>query len=210
MFKLQQTSLEHLDNIAACHMLCFPYSLGTKLGRRYTKKSLEWFLANDNRFLFHVKCGNKIVGYCGGFKASYLGDGSTSGMMQYAMREAFYAVIKKPYLLFHKDLVKRYHLISKNILRKIFKYTKTNTTATAVNNSKIGLVVIGVHPEYRGKGCFELLMRQFEEECRKRNATNITLSVKSTNARAIAAYKKMGWQIMPAANKDIDMFKMLG
>jgi ribosomal protein S18 acetylase RimI-like enzyme len=53
-------------------------------------------------------------------------------------------------------------------------------------------------------------MKNFEEESKKRGAAKITLSVKSSNARAIAAYKKSGWQISSQTKKDIDMFKMIG
>jgi len=67
--------------------------------------------------------------------------------------------------------------------------------------------VIAVHPDYRGKGVFELLMKNFEEESKKRGAGKITLSVKASNARAIAAYRKSGWQIASQTKKDIDILK---
>jgi len=152
-----------------------------------------------------------VIGYCGGFKSTFPGDGSTSGMLQYAMKEAIMAIIKKPHLIFHQELRRRYPLIAKNIFRKIFRNKRIEMTAIdhVTPNSKIGLVVIGVHPDYRGKGVFELLMKNFEEESKKRGAEEITLSVKSSNARAIAAYKKSGWQIASQTKKDIDMFKII-
>ena len=74
---------------------------------------------------------------------------------------------------------------------------------------RIGLVVIGVQPAYRGKGCFELLMKHFEETCKQRNASKMLLSVKSTNSRAIAAYKKAGWQAGSATPKAFEMYKYI-
>jgi len=210
MYKLCQTLHSHLKDMASCHKTCFNDSLSSKLGKKYIKKSLEWFLVNENRFLFHIECNNKIIGYCGGFRSLYIGDGSTSGMLQYAMPEAIKGIIRKPYLLFHPELIKRYPLIFKNIRRRIFK-TKKNIPVTHhnCNESKIGLVVIGVLPEYRGKGCFELLMQQFEEECKKRNADKMILSVKAANARALAAYKKAGWETSSRTKNGVEMFKMV-
>jgi len=200
----------HLKRISECHKICFENSFAVKAGDKYIEKILEWFLEDENRFLFHVECNNKIIGYCGGFCSLYSGDGSTSGMLQYAMPEAIKGVIRKPYLLFHPELIKRYPLIFKNIRRKILKSKKNIPVAHHnFNESKIGLVVIGVHPEYRGKGCFELLMQQFEEECKKRNADKMILSVKAANTRAVAAYRKVGWEIASQSKKGVEMFKIV-
>jgi len=174
-------------------------------------KSLEWFFEDENnRFLFHIEYNRKIVGYCGGFQSLREGDGSTSGMLQYAMPEAIKGIIRKPYLLFHFELIRRYPLIFKNVKRRIFKNQKNVPVSNDnFNVPKIGLVVIGVLPEYRGKGCFELLMQQFEEECKKRNVEKMILSVKASNARAMGAYLKAGWQIACQTKKGVEMFKMV-
>lgn len=211
MYKLCPTLPEHLGELALCHQLCFGDSLSSKLGLQYVQKSLEWFLESENRFLFHVECNNKIIGYCGGFRSSYVGDGSTSGILQYAMGEAVKGVVRKPHLLFHPELMKRYPLIFKNISRRIFrrKTIVSSKNNNGLNGSKIGLVVIGVLPEYRGRGCFELLMKQFEEECKKRNAEKMILSVKAANRRAVAAYKKAGWKIASETKKGVEMFKTI-
>lgn len=209
MLQVLATSHQQLPEVAICHMDSFPDSFGTKLGTVYTQKSLEWFLAGANRFLFHVTDGDKVIGYCGGFQSTGIGDGSTSGMMQYAMKEAAIGMLKKPWLFFHKDVIRFYPLIIKNIGRKITGSQQTPLIGSVAKKSvnSIGLVVIGVHPAYRGKGCFELLMFQFEKECRQRNAAMMTLSVKSSNLRAIGAYKKAGWLIATAKDAAIEMYK---
>lgn len=211
MFRLIPSTPLDLEKISECHKRCFANSFSTRAGNAYIKKTLEWFLVAENRFLFHIEYSNKVIGYCGGFKSAYRGDGSTSGMLQYAMKEAIRGVIKKPYLLFHPELIKRYPLIFRNLLRKILPAKKINHSAAEQDNSNpaIGLVVIGVHPDYRGKGCFELLMQHFEDECKKRNSLKAALSVKASNTRAIAAYKKAGWQIATQSENGIDMFKTL-
>ncbi|QEC69099.1 GNAT family N-acetyltransferase [Panacibacter ginsenosidivorans] len=209
---LSNTSLHQLPEVARCHLISFPGSFGTKLGYAFAIRSMEWFLAGENRFLFHVTDHDKVIGYCGGFQSKGIGDGSTSGMMQYAMKEAAMGMLKKPWLFFHKDVIRFYPLILKNISRKITGIKKNpviHPVATNNTPSHIGLVVIGVHPDYRGKGCFELLMQHFEIECIKRHASKMTLSVRTSNARAIAAYKKTGWQTGIQTEVAAEMYKML-
>jgi len=212
MYVSEQTQLFQIKDVVECHRRCFPSSLSTKLGSSYLIKSFEWFLSGENKFLFHITQDSIVVGYCGGFRSSFVGDGSTSGMMQYAMKEAVVGMLKHPLLFFSKEVISFYPLIFRNFFKKfLFKKEKNKklfTTAVG-NEKKIGLVVIGVHPDYRGKGYFELLMHEFENECRKRSAVKSTLSVKSTNGRAIAAYKKAGWEIGAMNAQEIKMFKVL-
>src|SRR5437764_11289424 len=111
MYRLQQTQSSQIRDVAICHQHCFPDSFSSKLGLTYSYKTFEWFLVAENRFLFHIEWQNRVIGYYGGFKSSFPGDGSTSGMLQYAMKEAVQRLIKKPWLLFHPDLIKRYPLI---------------------------------------------------------------------------------------------------
>jgi GNAT superfamily N-acetyltransferase len=211
MYQLKSTSPEQLNSLAICHMASFPDSFGTKLGFKYTKKSLEWFLAGDNRFLFHIVNEDKVIGYCGGFQSTGLGDGSTSGMMQYAMNQAAIGMLKKPWLFFNKDVVKFYPLIIKNIFKKIIEKKRKAIAANKIGNKTnvVGLVVIGVHPAERGKGYFELLMEHFEEICKQRNVSKMILSVKASNTRAIGAYERTGWLTGMQTSKAIEMYKMI-
>lgn len=153
MYKLHKSTIADLAKIAVCHQACFGESLSSKLGNAYAAKSLEWFLVNEHRFLYHVSFENKVVGYCGGFNSQFIGDGSTSGMLQYAMQTGFKAILQKPWLVFHPELLKFYPLIIRNIYKRLFSLKKTTSTEqrNVVFEKKLGLVVIGVHPEHRGK-----------------------------------------------------------
>lgn len=208
MLSLHSTLPEQLDAVTECHRTCFASSFGTKVGYAYSRRSMEWFLAGDNRFLFHVTSHGKVIGYCGGFQSKGIGDGSTSGMMQFAMKEAITGIIKKPWLLFNKEIRPFYPLIFKNIYRKIFaKQIVFQPTPSNNFSNIIGLVVIGVLPAYRGKGCFNLLMQHFAEVCKKRGSYQMRLSVRTSNVRAIAAYKKAGWLIGAQKKETIEMYK---
>lgn len=212
MYQLNNTEHSHLNAVALCQMICFPKSFNTQLGKKYVAKALSWFLQKDNRFLFHVTYNNEIVGFCGGFAPQFYGDGSSSGMLQFAFKEAVMGIAKKPWLLVNKELRNYYPFIGRNIKKKL-GLKKTLAAETKPSNyvfkESVGLVVIGVHPAYRGKGIFEILMKEFEQKALQLNIKNCNLSVRADNARAIAAYTKMGWQIQSQKDNAIIMFKHL-
>ncbi len=215
MYQLQQSSAQELKAIAGCHLQCFPHSFTSKLGIAYATKTFEWFLAGDNRFLFHITDEDEVLGYCGGFISRFEGDGSTSGMLQFAMKQAIAGVLRKPWLLFHRGVWPFYPLIFKNIYRKIFGKKRTGPAAIEPAQApqpfhqRAGLVVIGVHPLHRGKGVFELLMKEFERQASVKGASVLYLSVKKNNGRAIRAYTKAGWSVMNQHPGSLELSKTL-
>lgn len=197
MFKISNTLKQALPDIAQCHKACFPESLATRLGEAYVEKSLDWFLVNHKRFLYHISADDKVIGYCGGFIPSKPGDGSSSGMLQHAFNKAITGIIKNPLLLFHSEVKQHYPFLWRNIKRKITGKAKP---AQPVDKSKpftpyVGLVVIAVHPSYQGKGIAQQLMAEFERRVKEYNQNEQVLSVKKNNARAINVYLKSGWKV---------------
>lgn len=214
MYQVARSSQFDLEKISECNRLCFPNSFSTKLGNAVVIKTFQWFLAGENRFLYHVNCEGDIVGYIGALAPQYTGDGSTSGMMRYAMKQAVVAFAKKPWLIFNKQVLVFYPLILKNIFRIFFnekpKVQPAQFVAVAGIAKRLGLVVIGVHPAFRGKGVFELLMNQFENEAISSGIKLLTLSVKADNLHAINAYKKVGWRIAKEHKGSVEMVKTDG
>lgn len=198
MLKLDYSQPSNLQGIAICQMACFPNSFNTALGASFVAKSLGWFLSQEKRFLFHVLRDGKVVGFCGGFAPQFYGDGSSSGMLQFAFKEAIIGVLKKPWLIFNKELRAYYPFIFRNIKKKLGIRKSIAAKPEPIDFilvPTVGLVVIGVHPNFRGKGIFELLMNEFEQKAKSLNISTCSLSVRSNNNRAIAAYKKMGWEL---------------
>lgn len=211
MYTLHKSLKHDIVKIAECHRACFKNSLSTKLGNAYSTKALLWFLSGSNRFLLHVENEDTIAGYVGGFVSQFPGDGSTSGMLRYAMQEAVWGVCKKPAILFHPQVREMYPLIFKNFYRKFSFNKKRKNTATQYDekDKKAGLVVIGVLPSFRGQGVFEILMSAFEKEVRLLQINQICLSVKKNNPRALHAYQKCGWQIVKEHEDSFEMCKQL-
>lgn len=79
----------------------------------------------------------------------------------------------------------------------------------SISEKKLGLVVIGVHPDWQGKGILQMLMEKFEQEAMQRNVCKITLSVRAKNKRAIAAYQKTGWKTASLNDRELKMYKLI-
>ena len=211
MYPIQNTPSSDLPKLADCQMACFPGSFSTKLGKQYVQKTLAWFLENENRFLFHVRSENNVIGFCGGFTPSKPGDGSSSGMLQFAFSEALKGLIKNPFLLFHKELRSHYPFIWLNIKRKMTGKIKPIDKSSDAKTFKpyVGLVVIGVLPSQQGKGIAQLLMREFEKRAIKMHQNEIVLSVKKENSNAIKAYEKFGLKIKEELGETFVMNKYI-
>jgi ribosomal-protein-alanine N-acetyltransferase len=55
---------------------------------------------------------------------------------------------------------------------------------------------IAVHPDFRGQGIGEALMRHIIDRVRKNGATFLTLEVRPSNTAAVTLYKKLGFEIL--------------
>jgi ribosomal protein S18 acetylase RimI-like enzyme len=157
-------------------------------------------LSSSNKFLFFIEDEKMIIGYCGGHLLDGKdGYGAASGMTQFGFNAALAALVKRPWLIFHEDLRKRYSFIFKNIIRK-FKLKKDkplmNVTKHYTNQPlTTGLVVIGVNPNLQQKGIGTELQQEFERKSLLMGAKRLTLSVRTQNERAIKSYIRNGYVI---------------
>lgn len=200
-----------LITIATCHRRAFPNTLSSKLGQALVVKMLSWYLDSPKRFLFYIAEDNKCVGYCGGMVSDGTQvHGSASGMIQHSFRDAFYALLIRPWLWVHPDLLSRYKLIFKNIYFKLIKYNKPHSSRTTQPiEPQTGLVVIGVDPEHQGRGYGTILLKEFERITREKGIHKMMLTVMSNNIQAIKAYEKNGWSALETKSKSTAMVKYL-
>jgi ribosomal protein S18 acetylase RimI-like enzyme len=189
-----------LVKIASCHVEAFPDSVTSLMGISFVAKMLEWYLSAPNKFLYWIEEDGECIGYCGGYvRDSSDSFGSATGMSQFGLNEAFRVVLRKPWLLFHPEIISRYKFIISNLKRR-FTPIKNKTTHVTPQPHIIpirtaGLVVIGVRKNKMKKGIGSLLQIEFEKRAKALNAEIMQLSVRKTNESAIASYKRNGWYI---------------
>ena len=206
------TKSKDLINIVKCHKSAFPNALSSKMGNTFISKMMEWYIESDRGVLFHVENKNKeIIGYCGGIITKQKGlHGAVTSISQYSFNTLLISYLKKPWLIFHPENIKKIPYIRRNIFIKLGlnKPEKINK-----NNDFIpfmGLVVIGLRKDNQGKGIGGIILNEFENIAKNNNEIKkISLSVKLQNINAIKAYSKNGWKIGEQTKKTIQMFKFI-
>ena len=212
--QISKADLGDIPDIVSCHREAFPDSFTTRLGRKYLTKNYEWYFSTMDTFLIVARNENhEMLGYAGGLwlhKDSK--HGSSTSMLQYAYREAIQALVLRPWLLIHPQMLQNYTLLWKNIKIKLgfTKFTPKEKRAVPLPFvSSLGLVVIGTTQKARGRGAGTALLIAFEEEARLMGVAKMHLSVRQRNQAAITVYKKNGWVIEKEHGKNYNMYRNL-
>lgn len=204
-----EVGIADLDRVVQCHRAAFPKALSTALGHKVSKRTLEWYLADKKRFLIWIEIDNKCAGYAGGMISD--GEqvhGSASGMIQFAFKDVVLALLFRPWLWFHPELMMRYPLIFKNIYYRLVGYrVPVKKRYNQAIEPQVGLVVIGVHPDFQGSGLGSKLLKAFEEKSVSMGYSHMRLSVLSGNTQAIKSYQRNGWHIYMEENGSLKMEK---
>jgi GNAT superfamily N-acetyltransferase len=204
-YKIKDANTADLKKIAACHRSAFPESLTSKLGIDFISNMFKWYLGGSNKFLYWIEENDKCIGYCGGYVMDGTDAyGASSGMTQSGFNSAIKAMLVRPWLFFHPEVLSKYKFIWTNVKRRIKKLVgakpdkpvvlKAQTLNTS-NKLQAGLVIIGVSPSLHKKGIGSLLQQEFERRAKSKGATLLSLSVRKKNDRAISSYKRNGWEI---------------
>jgi len=209
----QNSNLNNLSHIAQCHRKAFPKSFSSQLGQKYCEKMLEWYLSTDKAFLFHIEENNLCVGYTGGIiNDGTLSTGSSSAMTQYSFKEGIKALLFRPWLWLHPEMRKNYRFLFRNLAMKLgMKKAKRSQTEVVKmqNEPMVGLVVIGVNPDFQGKGYGSALLQEFEKRTLDLGIKKMNLTVKAYNYQAIQSYERNGWVKSKEVQVSLNMIKEL-
>lgn len=216
--KVIKTTLSDISAVAQSHILAFPNSVSSQMGLGFCKKMLEWFVLNDRGVLFHAENEKDVVGYVSLIIKTASGQpGSFSTISQYAFKSVLISLLIKPWLLFHPMFRSKYKTIKRIVLSKVH-FCKKNELQERINRApkneinvfqpQIGIVGIGVNPQYQGKGYGSALIRQCIAYCKANGFTTIDLSVHHDNSQAIAAYKRNGFEAI-CIKEDGDLYMKL-
>jgi|GEM_PF-521398 len=200
-------NMEHLRLVSICFQSSFPDSFASKLGIPYLVRMHEWFLEEPDGFILFIRHEKQCVGFVSG----YVGTSSASAMMQFALWAAFRSLALRPWLVFEPEVRKRRHFITRNLKKRFFVTRRVEEREKEQNaysfSDSVGLVGIGVHREYQGKGLGSIMLRAFDQEVMLKRLSHAHLSVKRENKRAIHAYRKHGWKVLTDKAVGITMVK---
>lgn len=187
-----------LESIAKCRIESFPNSLSSKLGIKYVKKLLSYYLTKEN-FLIYLSNGNVCVGFVTGMVSESDFICSTRATIDLTYRDILKGVLKKPWLIFHPIILSNFKLVVELIRNKTFRSKQDEKILPARTpeelKGSVGLIDIAVSPKYQGKGYSNILLKAFEDKCLAKGFKKMHLSVKPENNKAIQSYLKNGWVI---------------
>jgi len=209
ILNLESAMSRHLPAIASCHRAVFPTSLSSLLGQRYLERMFSWYLSTSKTYLFHIELGGRCVGYCGAMLVDgSWSAGSTSSVLRYSMWAAVRALLWRPLLWTNWEIWDKWPLFRHNILYKLGRRKTQVTPPAALPAPSVGLIVIGVHPDYQGKGFGSALLKEFERiAIEKYGVHRFHLSVRADNEPAIRAYERAGWQRGELQGTSLSMWK---
>jgi GNAT superfamily N-acetyltransferase len=152
---------------------------------------LSQYTTQDN-FLIYLEEENDCIGFVTGLVPNRDKGCSTEETVKKNYPRIIKQLILKPWLLFHPIIISEYHIGIKIIFDSIFKI-KTNKIEHNIFVDSIGLIDIAVNSGFQGKGYSTILLKNFENHCKKIGYNKFHLSVKPENINAIKTYKKNGW-----------------
>ncbi len=207
---IRQVNPSDLASVAFCHKRSFTSSLSSAMGLRYLQSMLSWYLDSPYGFIFMEQSDEGTKGYCGGIVVNgKLPFGSASSMAQHSFEAAVLAFIQRPWLLFHREMFRKYRFVFRNIWYRIVPPEVKSRPDQETAAPHTGLVVIGVDPEFQGQGIGQKLLLEFERRTKEMDIHLMKLTVKADNGKAIGAYKKSGWEIFSNDGKSVGMQKRI-
>lgn len=204
---------EDLLSLAICHAKAFPRALSSRQGTYFNMKMFEWYLVAERGVLFLVKQDGKVIGYCAGIRTYQPGiPGAFTSISQYAFWAFVFAYVRRPWLVFHPENLKKRSGIARNILIRLGlgkASSKLEVGTHKAFRSYWGLVAIGVDPDAQGQGYGSVLLKEFERLARADGVDLIQLSVRATNQKAIACYERNGWSVVCRSGEALAVQKQL-
>lgn len=195
--KVIKSTVFDIDVVAKIHIKAFPNSVSSKMGIRFCKKMMEWFIVNERGCLLHiVDDNNNVAGYVSLIKTTKQGQpGSFTCITQYAIKTVISSLLLKPWLITSPMFKEKRKAIIRNIKYIIYR-KEPESIHTSVNKQfepSIGIVGIGVDPKYQGRGYGSKLIQSAKIQAKELGFLTLQLSVNKYNSQAIKAYRRNGF-----------------
>jgi ribosomal protein S18 acetylase RimI-like enzyme len=187
---------DDIADVVRLHQRCFADYFLTQLGSWFLRRFYEEFLRHP--FSYGV-VGRLPSGELVGFVVGT--SNSRDHFRGFYRRNAVPAVPLVLGKLFAKSTVRRMILAR---LRHVFFAVRTllpggnrptRVPTGPANQCPVRLLSIAVSPEHRGSGAAQAVAEFFESVLRTAGHDRYGLSVRPENARAIAFYRRAGWQL---------------
>lgn len=184
-------------NVARLHIACFKGTFIASLGEKLIAVYYLEFLKEGGPFVLAFD-GDKLIGFCMGY---------------YKGSQARIRFISKNKIGLGLRVLGLCLSFNKLAISKCWNYLFPAKEKGNVEKPKIeaesDLLSICILDGYRGQGVSRILVEEFEKRLIDAGKKDVTLAVYTTNERAIAFYKKIGYSIVGETTDEYKMYKEL-
>ena len=196
--------------VAALHSLCFPDYFLTGLGEHILSFYYSHYEGRPESICYVARSSSRrVVGFVAG-SLNY----STCLRSFYRARFLSLALAIGRAFFLSADLRRKIWQRTPHIREAIRSRLRVPRPREDLANAETDagtavLASVAVDPEFRGTEVAADLFRLFEQHARKLRANRLELSVRKSNARAVAFYKKAGWRAAGYEGRNLVFEKML-
>jgi ribosomal protein S18 acetylase RimI-like enzyme len=176
-------AINDLDELVRLHTRCFPLYMNTRLGKRYLRSNLYWYLSQPGAMLLTARGDGKIISYVAGIRA-----GSAGRMNRFLFFPALEGFLRHPWLLFHKKF------ILTAIKKLLSLFAAPSRHEPAIGGPGLHVLSICTDPLYRGQGIARQLLREMEARAAQKNFRYLRLFTYKNNETAQHLYTEEGWK----------------
>lgn len=190
--KIRRISRNDVTEVASLHREIFPDYFLSRMGQRFLELFYRQFGNETGNCGYAAESGGEFIGLV-------VGTSNPSCLFNRFYRENFkeLALITAARLLQDRSIRPSLYQRKAHFGYALKSLVSKKEPAESVHGlNKFDLMAIGVKPEFRGTGLAENLLERFCGQVRAEGAAMINLSVFQSNSRAIAFYKKCGWQLI--------------
>lgn len=204
-FDVRELSLLDVDEVASLHAQCFEGYFSTQLGRPCLRRYYAEFCRHA--FDYGVVARDHDTGNLAAF---VVGTADAQAHFRHFYRRNMHVLAPLVLARFLTSRIVRKQIWDrmahiKTALRSLIPGVGRNVSGPIndkgpKNRCPLRLLSIAAGPAYRGSGLAALVSDRFEDLLRTDGHKRVGLSVWASNNRAIAFYKKAGWQVVHASD----------
>lgn len=175
---VRKASATDSPEITALHLAEIPWGLLSGMGPRFVEAFYRTLLEGPWGFAFVAERDNRMVGYC-------------TGVVHW---RRFY----RTFVVRNWPLVARIAL-QKIVGRGVRRLFETTKYAAAGSLPDAELVSIALHPDARGTGAADTLVRAVLDEFSRRGAERVRVTTAVDNTAAAKVYERTGFRLLHRA-----------
>ncbi|GBE29676.1 hypothetical protein BMS3Bbin04_00698 [bacterium BMS3Bbin04] len=179
---------EHIEDLVDVYQEAFQDSASGKMGRRYARNFLSWFMTCEDGIALTAVEGKTVLGFVVGAVMGY-----QKNLNRYMFWTVFWSLIRRPHLWIKKDIIR--NIVAR--VQVVLGMHSKQVSATGVHYPQpcMSYVGVAVSSKARGKGVGKKFNSTFLNICE--NSDRI-VAVRSTshedNVPACRIYVDLGWK----------------